>query len=262
LAQGLVGAWNFWEGEGLAVYDASGNGNDGVGADASGWGGNPWGIAMEMDGAVQYVSIADALALDLTLGMTLVARVRMDSADPDPGVQIAMGLVTKHDNAGGWNGYNLHYWTTSHPNASFRTKFGAQLRDGADSDVDAGVTSAVHTAAGWYHVVATNDGTTIRIYVDGIEENSAAGSVIGNSAENLELGRDTWQSNNPWWGAMDHAYIYNRALFAAEVAELYHDSFAMFRERRRYWMLLGAAAYRMRRHNPRHYMPGHNPGVM
>ena len=69
----------------------------------------------------------------------------------------------------------------------------------------------------WSHLAATYDGTTIRLYVNGVEAGTAAGAgALPESANPLRIG------GNAVWGEyfkgrIDEVRIYNRALSAAEI---------------------------------------------
>lgn len=67
----------------------------------------------------------------------------------------------------------------------------------------------------WIHVVTTFDGTTARIYHNGVERASANKSGWNTPNTNFFLGRD----NDIW---VDDLKIYNRALTATEIGNLYN----------------------------------------
>jgi hypothetical protein len=72
----------------------------------------------------------------------------------------------------------------------------------------------------WVHLAATYDGSTMRIYVNGVLNNSKAGpaAILTNTgAASIGAQRDgTWKFK----GQMDEARIYRRALSASEIAAL------------------------------------------
>ena len=79
------------------------------------------------------------------------------------------------------------------------------------------------TAGVTYRVVVTYDGATVRIYANGVQQGSAAGSgVIFTSGANLRLGvRGNYgiSGGGPWWwpGTLDDVSLWSRALTADEV---------------------------------------------
>ncbi len=75
----------------------------------------------------------------------------------------------------------------------------------------------------WYHVVGTYDSTAdiARIYLNGEEENSTAGSgqAVVTSTDPVTMGTGLFSSF--WPGLLDDARIYNSALSAAEIKTIY-----------------------------------------
>src|SRR5579871_6361430 len=70
---GLVAAYNFDEGTGTTVHDASGNGNNGTLVNATWSTSGKYGDALSFNGSNAMVNIPDAASLHLTSGMTLEA---------------------------------------------------------------------------------------------------------------------------------------------------------------------------------------------
>jgi len=73
----------------------------------------------------------------------------------------------------------------------------------------------------WHHLAGTYDGSDIRIYVDGVEENSAAktGNMPSNTAP-VRIGMGGSGTENPYDGDLGHAALWGVALSASEVASL------------------------------------------
>src|SRR5581483_4700676 len=63
----------------------------------------------------------------------------------------------------------------------------------------------------WSHLVATFDGTTEQLYVNGVQVASQVQpGAIGTSAQPITIG-------GAWQGLIDEVRVYNRALSAAEI---------------------------------------------
>ena len=78
----------------------------------------------------------------------------------------------------------------------------------------------------WYHIVATYDGETLRVYVNGVQEgaNTAPSGNIQYSAGSTALGVGRRYFGTAWTtnGTMDEVAIWSRALNATEVGQLYN----------------------------------------
>lgn len=87
-------------------------------------------------------------------------------------------------------------------------------------------TTTVNTGA-WFHGVATYNGNTVKIYINGnLESTNARTGTITSGAKNI--GSNSGGSNEYFNGTIDSVKMYNRALSAAEVAQNFNAT------RRRY----------------------------
>ncbi|MDI6858851.1 MAG: LamG domain-containing protein, partial [Dehalococcoidia bacterium] len=83
----------------------------------------------------------------------------------------------------------------------------------------ASTTSYPYDGNTWIHVAGTYDGTMMRIYYNGVLENSVPGPpAINTNNEVLRVGQDA--SGRSFRGTLDDVRIYNRALSPAEIADL------------------------------------------
>lgn len=74
----------------------------------------------------------------------------------------------------------------------------------------------------WYHIVGTYDGTTARIYVNGVDEASAtASTMFNNNTNHIEIGKE---ETNRFNGTIDEVMMFNRSLVESEVKFLYESS--------------------------------------
>ena len=73
----------------------------------------------------------------------------------------------------------------------------------------------------WYHIVGTYDGTTMRVYLNGVEEGTLATTGnIQTSTTPLRIGSGSPESNGPLDGDMGHCAIWDTDLTADEIATL------------------------------------------
>ena len=76
----------------------------------------------------------------------------------------------------------------------------------------------------WYHVVMTHDGTTLKAYFNGIEQASTASTFDYANANGLfYIGRYTGGAVTFYDGEASNVKIFNTALTAAQVADLYNN---------------------------------------
>jgi hypothetical protein len=197
----LVGGYAFDEASGTAATDASGRGNAGtIGGATRTTGRN--GSALSFNGTNNSVSIPDSTSLDLTSGMTLEAWV-------NPAAVTSWRTVILKETTG-----DLAYalYSASSYGGVAATRPSAWIGGG-----DIGATAAL-PANTWSHLATTWNGTTWKLYVDGVEKATKAfAGPIPVSAGPLKIGGNAIWSE--WFsGRIDDVRIYNRGLTAAEVA--------------------------------------------
>jgi hypothetical protein len=77
----------------------------------------------------------------------------------------------------------------------------------------------------WHFITGTYDGTTATLYIDGKSAASRAGTnELNNTTSNLTVGVYNDGLTGPFNGFIDDARIYNRALSATDVRQLYNAS--------------------------------------
>lgn len=89
---------------------------------------------------------------------------------------------------------------------------------GGEADIDSGVTSA---DGAWHFLAATYDGTTIRLYVDGIERGNIE-AYLDTAAGKVFVGKDA-VSGVSISGVIDDVRIYDVAISSNYVFELYNN---------------------------------------
>ncbi|MBD2410097.1 hypothetical protein FACHB389_08865 [Nostoc calcicola FACHB-389] len=212
---GLVGYWKFEEAIGNTVLDSSGNNNNGSLINSSRTVGVS-GQALEVSGKNNSsASIPASASLNsMTNQITVSAWVR-PNVQP-VGFQVAV---------------NRQIGTLLHPD-QFYLGFGTRNNvttykwELGTSDGEADVYQGLPTTENWVHLVGTYDGSTIRLYVDGVQigNNPLTGNILVDdnpvtigAAENYY---DGFPLGDRFNGLIDEVRIYNRALSATEVKNL------------------------------------------
>jgi hypothetical protein len=203
---GLVGYWKMDEGSGNTLIDHSGNGNNALLQNTSGvsWSAGIVDQAINLPGTLNRFAIAPhSQSLNITEAITISAWVKPNS------VHIRR-ILSKT----GPNGYE--FGTSSLGKLEFRltTSSGTSYLIRSNSNYPADGNT-------WIHMVATFDGSTSRIYINGALDASAsfAPALIGSNTSGLYIG--SLNGNNRWNGAIDDLRLYGRALSGAEVLALY-----------------------------------------
>ena len=163
-----------------------------------------YGSALRFDGVNQYVNVADANNLDLTPSFTVSVWMNPSRLlGPGSGRK---DLLKKY----------LAYWLlVNYPANDGRISF--VLNDGRPFVQS---TTATWETNQWYHIAATYDGATLKLYVNGALEGSTATTALPNkNSYPLQFGGNTDQ--RLWFpGALDDIRFYGCALTATQIAAL------------------------------------------
>jgi fibronectin type 3 domain-containing protein len=204
---GLVGAWAFDEGSGTTVADQSGKGNNGTLSNATWVTTGKFNKALSFNGTNAWVTVPDSSTLDLTTGMTVMAWVR-------PAATGSWRTAVAKEQPG-----NLAYGMYANTD---QNKNEAEVYvNGATRSVNG--TSQLPVAT-WSHIAATYDGTTLRLFVNGVQVAQLAQTgLIITSTSPLRIG-----GNGIWGeyfnGLIDEVRVYNRALSATEIQDAMNTS--------------------------------------
>lgn len=149
-----------------------------------------------------YVDVGDNLDFPGTASFSLEAWIRPTTIDT-----VFRRIVSKNRSEGaGRQGYE--FWIESANGVGFE-----RFRDGV-KDYATTTAPALNT---WSHVVATYDGATMRLYLNGTLRTSTAStlSMTDNGAQ-LRVGTGDWVGDS-WTGDLDDISVYTGALSAAQV---------------------------------------------
>jgi hypothetical protein len=115
------------------------------------------------------------------------------------------GIISKMPSWG--NGYNLQVGTSQ----NIACGIGTYVKTSWAPEVDT-----------WYHAMCVYTGTAMRLYVNGEYQTATTYAVAGGNSD-LKLGMFYTTTSLPFYGIIDDVRIYNRALSATEIQQLYHQ---------------------------------------
>lgn len=218
-ANGLVGYWPF---NGNA-YDESGNGLNGTVTGAAlttDRFGNA-NSAYYFDGTGKYIQVPDNALLRPG---TITISLWVNSSNVVPHNQNILSKQNLANATGEQYAINLQA-NSNHNYPLFSIKKnsnGCQAGVGWQTCYYATV-SSINT---WHHIVGTYSGDTMKVYHDNVVSVFClvSGPIDNCLGGNLNIGRSAAQFTDYFMGSIDDVRIYNRALSAAEVAQLYNES--------------------------------------
>ena len=160
----LVGCWQMEENGGTVLIDGSSYFNDGALNGAPAWAAGKVGsYALDLDGTTQYAVVADDATLDITNQITLSAWIKPE--------QYATQDLIKKATKDSIDGYELTLATTKTDASSQRVFF--RINDASNGDTyRINATTEYPIDGTWMHAAATYDGTTMRLYINGVLESS------------------------------------------------------------------------------------------
>ncbi|MBI2024747.1 MAG: LamG domain-containing protein, partial [Candidatus Harrisonbacteria bacterium] len=206
--RGMVGYWKFDELSGPFLEDSSGN-NTGTANGGAVFGSvGKVGRAVTFDGVNDYITMGNNSSLFPSSKIAIAFWTRL-SLLPN-----GVADFTQHV-AGG--GSNVFIRTTSGNKINF------SLIDGVGWK---GVTSnTILTQNQWYHVVGNYDGGSIKIYINGVSENTfpASGNINKGIPFNyFNISGATGGTTARITGLIDDLRLYNRALTNSEIQAMYN----------------------------------------
>ncbi len=199
--RGLVGYWKFDEGSGTSAADSSGNGNAGTLTNGPTWTSGKVGGALSFDGADDFVVMSGSPSLFNLQNLSIDAWV-YSSNFSQYGHIFEDGTVNSQ--------YSFFFEGSS---IVFRTNAGSFH----SSYVGVPANSA------WHHMVATYDGSTKKIFLDGaLVLSDAYSSALTTGGASQYIGVYGGGGGYFFNGKIDNVRVYNRALSTAEVTALYN----------------------------------------
>ncbi len=192
---GLVAAYAFSEGSGLATSDASGNGNNGVLINGPVWTTGKYDNGLLFDGVNDYVEIPSSASLN-------PAQITVTAWVYNP--VVGAGIILSKGTAG-----DQYHLRLTNSNIRLVVNGGTQIE------------LPYTISPGWHHIAATYSGTSFNLYYDGaLLGSSSVTATMSTSILPLRIGIRKDANGlfiNPFNGEIDEVRIYNRVLSISEV---------------------------------------------
>jgi hypothetical protein len=226
LTKGLV-AYYPLSGDAL---DASGHGNDGTPVGVA-FVANPHGVTNGCcqfygnwpDNDNSYINVTTTSSLNFTNGATIACWCVVDGSGYESPRLVCFGnSILSGPNAG-----NLEITFRPGSPQQFVFAYGTNLNNATMA-----TWAASFTNGQWLHLVGVGTATSEQLYVNGILVSNVTGLVSSDigQATVMNIGRDVSNGGGPGYddfdGRMDEVRIYNRALSATEVQQLYDYEYA------------------------------------
>jgi hypothetical protein len=206
-ADGSRGVWLMDEGSGTMIVDGSGLGNNGTLSGTPTWVTGVNGNAIHFNGTTDYARVANSSTLNPTGSISLAAWIRPE--------KLATQYIIKKGNLGTTDGYELSLSASG--TVFFRLDQASNLNTYRVDSISHYPTNGTT----WMHVAATYDGTTMRVYINGVLEASVSGpAAIGANSQPLAIGTQSDGTAGFFGGAIDEAHVWGRTLSDAEIAAL------------------------------------------
>ncbi|MEN6426282.1 MAG: LamG domain-containing protein, partial [Phycisphaerales bacterium] len=202
----LAGYWQLDEGAGTTAADGSGKGNHGTLVGPPQWVDGFYGGALQFNGQNNYVEIPASDSLEITPEVTVAAWINWtDSGDS------WLCILANGQQNGPWENYGLFVNRTSR-----FAYFTLSLNDTHTTQSTPNNTTA---PGQWQHVSATWDGSTARIYVDGVLQfEEAKSGTLTSPRLPLRLGHRNG-SVHYYSGMLDDVAVFDHALTQLEIQE-------------------------------------------
>ncbi len=212
---GLVAVWHLDElGAGSKIRDSSGYSHHGnVTNDVLA---NPDGklsTALEFDGDLNnYITIPDP---EISGNDSFTLSAWVNAKDLSGAHVYGMGIMASTDSEiiGDFalsvnNDGAVHFWNWRNA--------------GADADGIAYTADNIVEENKWYHIIATWDGSTNKIYVNGADQGSLSTKTTTGLQDRHEIGRIYHAEVYTWNGTLDEIAIWKRALSQSEILNIYN----------------------------------------
>ena len=223
LSRGLVMALLMNEGSGNRTYDLTHNGNDGVLTNGPLWKPGRNGAAISFDGASQYAQISDSQMWDDIATHGSVYVVFNPAVVPTSGFAYPHLVARRTTSASVWN-----FFIQSYSGGNLR--FASAARDVV-------LEGSVPKVGVWQDGLTTWGGNKATMYQNGSAMSTdTTAATVGTGDLGIGIG-DRIGGGRSFIGQISDVRIWNRALSAQEVQDLYTNPYGCIWEPRKYWLM-------------------------
>ena len=213
-SDGPIAHWKFDEGTGGVAYDSAGD-NDGTLVNGPIWTTGILDGALDFDGVKDYVDCGNDSSLNVSSQFSFSVWFNANTL-PSPTTDGAYWLLGK--DIYGKRSYNFGLWYLPDVGARLVAQINGNNipANGANTNIKSGT---------WYHAVVTYDGSDIIYYLNSELDEVASSEDAVVTDEILYIGKRGYVGYEEYFdGTIDDVRIYDRALSAAEVEELYNSA--------------------------------------
>jgi hypothetical protein len=170
--------------------------------------------SLSLDGTDDYVALGDSSDLAPS-NITISAWIKVSGS-----VDTFNYIVSRAGST--YGSYHLRYTSSN--------KFNVHLGFASNEFKNDITSSSTYTLTDWHHVAFTYDQTNVKLYVDGVEEYSAAETraidyTAGGAGSDTHIGKagGTLGYPQPSEGLIDEVAIFNTALSGANITSIYNS---------------------------------------
>jgi len=205
-----------WTGDGTFI-DSTGSGHNGTGFGDTSFVSGVFGQAFSFDGAGDYINIPHSNAFNFGTGnFSVTFRVNFNTI-----ISNGNGIIDKDNfndpSTSSYNGWLVNTFDSA-------GGIGIGTRDNPAVTTDSRYEAANFTTNTWYNITSTRENNILKLYVDGVLQNSV-GETINTDVNNqtdLIIGA-LGPSSQFFNGFIDDIAIYNGSLSDAEVVSIYNN---------------------------------------
>jgi hypothetical protein len=206
-----ISHWKFDEGSGSTAYDSAGD-NDGTLIGDPCWvAGKIGSYALDFDGSGDYVDIGNTVTHNLAKGSFTAWVLPVDLSSVCGGYNFAYVIGANSYTGGGELGFRVNGDGSGWASVQNTVPSGALAFPAGSISVGS-----------WHLVAMTWDGSYWKLYINGVQKDSKSFPQGTSNASNTALIAKGWDGCT-WNGKIDDVRVYDRALSAEEIWQLYWE---------------------------------------